>query len=327
MIGAHDATVLCLRLTMVALVISALEPLVAWRFFGPRGPLWSKLSRLQMLTSLRAARPVHELMARDFVFITLCAAQIALSAAVFISPDSLLGWVLLLVASLIFVRVRPGLDASDAMTRIVLAANALRLVDPGALTAAFVLFVGMEACLAYFTSGFSKLGATAWIDGRSLAKIVTTVSYGDAGVARVVWRHLWLSRLASWSTVAIEVLFPLVLVVPLPLALALVAGAAMFHLFCARVMALGSFVWAFGATYGCVLSCRTVLPHAAVVEAGMLLFGAVAVAAQLRGTIVELRHPALPQAAAATPAPMKVAAALPPTVDEPAAAPTVEPAS
>jgi hypothetical protein len=117
---------------------------------------------------------------------------------------------------------------------------------------------------------------------------------------------------------------------------ALVAGAALFHLFCARVMALGSFVWAFGATYGCVLSCRTLLPHAPVVEAGMILFGTVAVAAQLRGTILELRHPAPPPPAPLTPAPatasapvapVTAAAVLAPTMHEPAAAPTVEPAS
>lgn len=288
MVSTTTAIALCLRLTTVALVISSIEPLVAWRFFSRSGPLWSRLSRLQELTSLRFARPVHELVARDWVFLGLCATQLMLSVAVFVDPNSLLGWVLLVVAALVFVRLRVGLDASDAMTRIILTANAIRLIHPEALDNAFVLFVGLEACLAYFTSGFYKLGAIAWIDGRSLAKILSTVSYGDPAVSRLLWRHPNLTRLGSWSTVTIEVLFPLALIAPIPLAGAILMAGALFHIACARIMALGSFVWAFVATYGCVLACRSLLPTDSMLP-GLLLFYAIAVAGQLWATLLELR--------------------------------------
>ena len=286
----HAAVVWCLRLAMVALVITAIEPLAAWHFFGRRGPLWSKLSRLQELTSLRAARPAHELVARDGIFVGLCAGQLVLAAAVFVRPDSRLGWVLLVVANLVFLRLRVGLDASDGLVRMILAANAIRLINPAALTTAFVVFMGSEACLAYFTSGFSKLGSPIWIEGRALAKTLSTITYGDPAVSRLLWRHPWLSRLASWGTIAVEVLFPLALVLPLPLAAALLVGAGLFHLCCARIMALGSFVWAFAATYPCVLALRSHVPLDPAARAGVLLFFAIAVLGQLASTVAAYRN-------------------------------------
>ena len=298
MISDHVAVGWCLRLAMVALVITAIEPLAAWHFFDHRGPLWSKLSRLQQLTSLRAARPAHELVARDGIFAGLCAAQLVLAAAVFARPDTRLGWLLLVVANLVFVRLRVGLDASDGLVRMILAANALRLINPATLTTAFILFMGGEACLAYFTSGFSKLGSTVWIEGRALAKTLSTITYGDPGVSRLLWRRPWLGRLASWTTIAVEVSFPLALVVPLPLAAALLVAAGLFHLCCARIMALGSFVWAFVATYSCVLALRSHLPLDPAVRGGVLLFFVVAVAGQLGSTVAGYRN----RSGSATPA-------------------------
>jgi hypothetical protein len=290
MITDHEAAVWCLRLAMVALVITAIEPLAAWHFFDRRGPLWSKLSRLQELTSLRAARPAHELVGRDGVFAGLCAAQLVLAAAVFARPDTRLGWILLVVANLVFLRLRVGLDASDGLVRMILAANAVRLINPATLTTAFILFMGCEACLAYFTSGFSKLGSTVWIEGRALAKTLSTITYGDPSVSRLLWRHRAVGRLASWATIAVEVLFPLALVLPLPFAGALLVAAGLFHVCCARIMALGAFVWAFVATYPCVLALRAHLPLDRAVRAGILLFFAIAVVGQLGSTVAAYRH-------------------------------------
>ncbi|MGH9126081.1 MAG: hypothetical protein ACRDZ8_15360 [Acidimicrobiales bacterium] len=270
--------------------ISAVEPLVAWRFFGARGPLSAPLSRLQQLTSLRPARPLHDLLARNPVFLALCVAQLTLSAAVFAWPNSRLGWALVVIANLLYLRLRPGLDASDAMARVILAANAIRLINPAALTTPFVLFVGLEACLAYFTSGWSKLGSTIWIEGRALAKTLSTISYGDPLVSRALWRYPVLTRLASWSTVAVEVLFPLALVVPEPFGIGLMVAGAAFHACCARIMALGSFFWVFVATYSCVLATRSLLPANIPIRAGVLLAYVAAVAGQLGSTVVEYRR-------------------------------------
>jgi hypothetical protein len=275
---------------MVTSAISAAEPLVAWRFFATNAPLGSVLTRLQQLTSFRLSRPLHQLVVRDRVFAALCTAQLVLSAAVFVRPDSRWGWALLVVASVVYLRLRPGLDASDGLTRVVLAANAIRLLDPGRLTAPFVLFVGCETCLAYLTSGWSKLGSGIWFEGRSLAKTLTTVSYGDPFVARALWRYPVLTRLASWSTMAVEVLFPLALVVPQPAAVVLIVAGALFHACCARIMALGPFFWVFVGTYACVLATRSLLPHNDPVRYGLLLAYGAAVAGQLASTVVDSRR-------------------------------------
>jgi hypothetical protein len=291
MLSPGDAMAWCMRLVVVALVISAAEPLVAWRYFDDHGPLGARLSGLQKLTARRRARPVHDLVDHDRVFVGLCVAQLALSAAVFVSPDSRLGWPLLVVASLVFVRLQVGLDGSDAMARIILTANAIRLIDVGRLTDACVLFLAAEVSLAMFTSGFSKLGSTVWLEGRSLAKTLTTVGYGDPVVSRLLWRHPELGRVASWATIAVEVSFPLALVLPLPLAVALLATALVFHVSCARIMALGPFVWAFGATYPCVIAARDLFHLSAPVEIGLLGIYVAVVTGQLWATVTERRRP------------------------------------
>jgi hypothetical protein len=275
---------------MVTFAISAAEPLIAWRFFAAGGPLSTPLSRLQQLTSLRGARPLHELLAHNPVFVALCVAQLSLSVAVFAWPNSRLGWALVVVANLLYLRLRPGLDASDGMARVILAADAIRLINPAALTTPFVLFVGLESCLAYFTSGWSKLGSTIWIEGRALAKTLSTISYGDPFVSRALWRHPALTRLASWSTLAVEVLFPLALVVPEPVGIALMVAGATFHACCARIMALGAFFWVFVATYSCVLASRSLLPANTPIRAGLLLVYVAAVASQLASTVVDFRR-------------------------------------
>jgi hypothetical protein len=56
-----------------------------------------------------------------------------------------------------------------------------------------------------------------------------------------------------------EVSFPLVLVAPPAIAVAALGVGLTFHLSCAVLMGLNSFVWPFPATYACVLAARGIL--------------------------------------------------------------------
>ena len=275
----------CLRILMIAVVISSLEPLVAWRFFSSNGPLWWKLARLERSQSGR--RPVA-LIAHDSVFRALCVIDIGAALAVAVRPDSRVGWLLVIVHGLTIARMHDGLDGSDAMTGVLLVANAIRLVDPAKLQTSFVLFVAVQAALAYFTSGFSKLGSWIWVEGLTLRRTLSTTTYGEPGFARLLWARPWIGRMLSWLTFTIEIIFPIALVAPPPVAVTIVGIMAAFHLGCARIMALGSFVWAFGATYPCVLAARPLIHGSPTVRTSLAVFAVIMVALQLQSSLATL---------------------------------------
>ena len=62
-----------------------------------------------------------------------------------------------------------------------------------------------------------------------------------------------LGKLVTWTTVAAEVGFPLVFVLPKPAAKALFGSMTLFHLGIGQYMGLNRFVLAFGATHPALL--------------------------------------------------------------------------
>jgi hypothetical protein len=79
--------------------------------------------------------------------------------------------------------------------------------------------------------------------------------YGAAPADAFLRRHPALLPWLSRSVVAAECLFPLALVTPLPVSLALLAGGLAFHLLAAVFMGLNTFLWSFAATYPAILYC------------------------------------------------------------------------
>jgi hypothetical protein len=55
--------------------------------------------------------------------------------------------------------------------------------------------------------------------------------------------------MAAWSVIIVECAFPLVVIAPFPLMVVLLSLGMLFHLLCAVIMGLNSFLWAFVATY------------------------------------------------------------------------------
>jgi hypothetical protein len=113
-------------------------------------------------------------------------------------------------------------------------------------------FIAAQAVLAYATSGIAKLISPVWRDGTGLAGILSTVDHGTPRVSLWLARHPTFSELASWSTIAFECAFVLVLVLPSPVGAAILVIGLLFHAGCAVLMGLNSFLWAFPATYTCV---------------------------------------------------------------------------
>lgn len=109
--------------------------------------------------------------------------------------------------------------------------------------------LALETTIAYAASGVVKAVSPVWLKGDAFAGVIRTKNYGDERVFRVVARYPAASTAVSWATIAAEVCFPLVYVLPLPVARAYLASMSAFHVGIGQFMGLNRFLTAFGATH------------------------------------------------------------------------------
>lgn len=150
-----------------------------------------------------------------------------------------------------------GEDGSDQMLLIVSAGlAAYAFVPDHPLRPAGLWFIGAQAVLSYGAAGFAKLASPVWRGGQASQLIFRTATYSFDGLAHLLAASPRLSWVLSWTTIAFECLFPLVLIAPQPVALSFLAAGVVFHLLNAVVMGLNVFFWAFLATYPAIMLLR-----------------------------------------------------------------------
>jgi hypothetical protein len=184
-----------------------------------------------------------------------------LASAILLGPHSAAWnpWLLCLSAVVFWltvVRSNYGLDGADQMTWIIVAALALVSLVPTPFVKGVCLwFLALQVCLSYGTAGLAKAVSRGWRDGSFLAAILGTQIYGHPTLANLLrTRRLWARVLAN-QIIIWECAFPLVLVVPGPVAAVFLASGALFHLANAYLMGLNTFLWSFVATYPAVMWC------------------------------------------------------------------------
>ncbi|MEM9582909.1 MAG: HTTM domain-containing protein [Pseudomonadota bacterium] len=143
----------------------------------------------------------------------------------------------------------PYNGGSDRMGGLVLACLSLAHWLPGALwqEVAFA-YLGVQLTLSYVVSGLVKLRNPDWRRGTALSDVFAFSAYpvsedlrGLASRGRLMWA-------GSWAVILFEALFPLALIFPLSLAVALLIGA-LFHLTNACLFGLNRFFWIWLAAY------------------------------------------------------------------------------
>jgi hypothetical protein len=117
-----------------------------------------------------------------------------------------------------------------------------------------VAFVAAQVSLSYVTAGIAKLMSPMWRSGRALPAILMTHDHGVAWASACL--HAWptVALLLGWAVIVFECLFPLLILGPGWLCAATLIGGLIFHVGCALLMGLNSFIWSFIATYPCVLA-------------------------------------------------------------------------
>jgi hypothetical protein len=163
---------------------------------------------------------------------------------------------MLLLFSVLSVQWRRTLggDGAEQMSiLIVLAAIVAFVPDVSEIVARVAaIFLVAQLMLSYFTAGAVKVVSPAWRSEPILAHILGTHRFGSSAVANYLLRRPRLCLLAQWSVIALELAFPIVLLLPLPGLLIFLLGGLIFHVSCAVLMGLNTFLWAFPAIYPCV---------------------------------------------------------------------------
>lgn len=190
--------------------------------------------------------------------------QIPLALAVAAGVAPLLVQGVLLVVSLRLVRHHGGPynGGSDRIRLLLLAGLwASHLADalaggagPGGTmwTRLAIGYVAVQVLLSYTLAGYVKLVNPDWRRGLALADVFRFSVYPVSEALRAWAASRPLLFALSWVIILFEVLFPLALLQPAWLSAAL-AVALVFHLVNASVFGLNRFVWAWLATYPCLL--------------------------------------------------------------------------
>ncbi|MEU7061006.1 hypothetical protein [Streptomyces sp. NPDC046197] len=145
-----------------------------------------------------------------------------------------------------------GADQLQQVINVVLAATGTFQDDDKARDVA-MRALALETTISYVASGVVKLVSPVWLSGEAFSGVVRTHNYGDPHVYQLVHKYPLLGKLVTWGTVAAEIGFPLVFVLPKPAAKAYLGSMTLFHLGIGQVMGLNRFVLAFGATHPAIL--------------------------------------------------------------------------
>ncbi|GAA4277264.1 hypothetical protein [Aquimarina mytili] len=152
-------------------------------------------------------------------------------------------------------RLPVGKDGSDQMSSIVLLCLLIIALFPDnkVIVAASLLFIAYQSIVSYLTAGVAKLISKTWRSGTIVFGIFNTKTYGSRHVVQFLKDKPKLIKVLNHSTFIFEVLFFLVLFIPPPYNIFALIIPVTFHFFCAGIMGLNSFVFAFIATYPAVL--------------------------------------------------------------------------
>ncbi len=149
-----------------------------------------------------------------------------------------------------------GADGSDHASFLVQVVVTIARAGGGRtrLVDACLWYLAAQSSFNYGVSGWTKLAGPGWRSGTALPGILRTQTYGDERAYRLLKRHPVAGHALGGAVLALECLFPVVLVGRTrSLAPVFVASAAAFHLANARLMGLNRFLPAFVAMHPSVL--------------------------------------------------------------------------
>ena len=199
----------------------------------------------QSLEHLRG-RPVENLIFGPRIFLCIC-------ICIDVGTTAALACLLVFQIAMLQLFQGPYNGGSDRMGGLVLLCLTTAHVAPGEFWqhAAFA-YLAAQLLLSYFISGKVKLANPQWRSGQALSDVFAFSAYPVSENMRKLETRRGLLRPASLAVIGFEILFPLFLLSPLSLWLALVIGAV-FHFANAILFGLNRFLWVWISAYPSVL--------------------------------------------------------------------------
>lgn len=123
------------------------------------------------------------------------------------------------------------------------------------LARAGLAWIAAQSVLSYWMAGVVKLRNPSWRGGEALRQLFASDGpYVIWAPARGLAGRAGVCGALAWVVMGFELLFPLVLLMPLEMRWIWLAAGLGFHVGNAAVLGLNRFVWAWAATYPALLS-------------------------------------------------------------------------
>ncbi|MBB3222287.1 hypothetical protein [Pseudoduganella umbonata] len=263
--SAEDAMGLVVLIAVAGICISAAEELhrrdvfsetglLSWsvlRYAGGSGvPRWFSWLTNRFFSSV----DFHYILSVKLIAAGLLGCSLALGPASPV-PTAILCGTVLFTLLILKARTSYGMDGSDHMNIVIFLAATLFYASPADSFArnACLFYVGLQSVSSYLVSGLAKLSGPEWRRGTALAGVFSTQIYGRKFAGHLFRAYPGAGMAVSWSVIAFQCLFVLVLGADQQvMSLLLFLGAA-FHVANAFLMGLNSFVFSFVATYPAVI--------------------------------------------------------------------------
>lgn len=238
-------------LTALSVTIQSLELIVVRKNFSETGVWrWSLLQR-EFLSLRTPIRSLLNICFSERGFTALCLIRLLSAPILGAAPSFSLALLHLFLALLTCIRFRGTYNGgSDFMTIVLLSGLSVSLFAPTspAFHAGGLLWIALQSVSSYFTAGVAKLRSREWRNGSALRIFLRDSVYGEPK---------WLTTLPgqgvlAWSILAIELLFPAMLVSS-EVAYVLLPLGALFHFANASLFGLNRFLLAWVATYPSLL--------------------------------------------------------------------------
>ena len=163
-------------------------------------------------------------------------------------------WWIYLSWILLSIRHR-SLSGSEDMMKIVCGGLALGHVFPSdpLVLEVCLWFIALQACLSYAGNSWPKWSSREWRNGHALFLIAQNPLHGSPLLFKVLRHRAVLTKLLTWSTLLIETVFPLVLLMGYPWCWFLLGWGLTFHTLTAVLLGLNTFMWSYVATYPAIV--------------------------------------------------------------------------
>jgi len=249
----------------IGMFINSLEILAYKELYVSTGLMNWETTRMRSLTLFKSkflARIMGERNIRHLAYFRfLCA--VALTACILLNIESLvLPTIFLAFLSYLIYSVRTpyGLDGSDQASFLVATVFTIYALTNSEIVRSSVhWFLGAQLTLVYFTSGWNKLRARDWRNGKYLWQLFSTGFYGMEKLGDFLNKHRWFATFSSMCLLLFETFFFIYWFVPLPYSWMILSCLGIFHLVTAITMGLNTFFWAFLSMYPSAIYCRLLL--------------------------------------------------------------------